>query len=42
MPAAISQWATLPWMLVGGVDAPIAPLILRGFMVMRILTMRWN
>jgi len=36
------QWGTLPWMLVGGVDAPIAPLILRGFMVMRILTSRWN
>src|ERR1700722_6312963 len=30
------------WMLVGGVDAPIAPLILRGFMVMRILTSNWN
>jgi 3-oxoacyl-[acyl-carrier-protein] synthase II len=26
----------------GGVDAPIAPLILRGFMLMRILTARWN
>jgi 3-oxoacyl-[acyl-carrier-protein] synthase II len=26
----------------GGVDAPIAPLILRGFMLMRILTSRWN
>jgi 3-oxoacyl-[acyl-carrier-protein] synthase II len=36
------QWGSLPWMLVGGVDAPIAPLILRGFMVMRILTTRWN
>jgi 3-oxoacyl-[acyl-carrier-protein] synthase II len=36
------QWGTLPWMLVGGVDAPIAPLILRGFMVMRILTSSWN
>jgi 3-oxoacyl-[acyl-carrier-protein] synthase II len=35
-------WGTLPWMLVGGVDAPIAPLILRGFMVMRILTTKWN
>ena len=30
------------WTLVGGVDAPIAPLILRGFMVMRILTSQWN
>ena len=36
------QWGTLPLMLVGGVDAPIAPLILRGFMVMRILTSNWN
>jgi 3-oxoacyl-[acyl-carrier-protein] synthase II len=36
------QWGTLPWMLVGGVDAPIAPLILRGFMVMRILSTKWN
>ena len=36
------QWGQLPWMLVGGVDAPIAPLILRGFMVMRILTSHWN
>ncbi len=26
----------------GGVDAPIAPLILRGFMLMRILTTKWN
>lgn len=26
----------------GGVDAPIAPLILRGFMLMRILSTRWN
>ncbi len=36
------QWGVSPWMLVGGVDAPIAPLILRGFMVMRILTTQWN
>jgi len=36
------QWGTLPRMLVGGVDAPIAPLILRGFLVMRILTPHWN
>ncbi len=36
------QWGQLPWMLAGGVDAPIAPLILRGFMVMRILTSQWN
>jgi 3-oxoacyl-[acyl-carrier-protein] synthase II len=36
------QWGISPWMLVGGVDAPIAPLILRGFMMMRILTTNWN
>jgi 3-oxoacyl-[acyl-carrier-protein] synthase II len=36
------QCGQLPRMLVGGVDAPIAPLILRGFMVMRILTSQWN
>ena len=29
-------------MVAGGVDAPIAPLILRGFMLMRIMTTRWN
>lgn len=32
----------LDTMVAGGVDAPIAPLILRGFMVMRILTANWN
>jgi 3-oxoacyl-[acyl-carrier-protein] synthase II len=36
------RWGVAPWMLVGGVDAPIAPLILRGFMMMRILTTHWN
>jgi 3-oxoacyl-[acyl-carrier-protein] synthase II len=36
------QWGVSPWMLAGGVDAPIAPLILRGFMMMRILTTNWN
>ena len=36
------QWGTHPWMLAGGVDAPIAELILRGFMVMRILNSQWN
>lgn len=35
-----TQWGILPWALVGGVDAPIAPLILSGFMVVRILTTR--
>ncbi len=28
--------------IAGGVDAPIAPLILRGFQAMRILSTRWN
>jgi 3-oxoacyl-[acyl-carrier-protein] synthase II len=36
------QWGSSPWMLAGGVDAPIAPLILRGFTMMRILTTHWN
>jgi len=29
-------------MVVGGVDAPIAPLLMRGFIMMRIMTTRWN
>ena len=41
-PSGDIQWGQLPCMLVGGVDAPIAPLILRGFMMMRILTSQWN
>ncbi len=36
------QYGHSKWMLVGGVDAPIAPLIMRGFMAMRILTSQWN
>jgi 3-oxoacyl-[acyl-carrier-protein] synthase II len=32
----------LDTMIAGGVDAPIAPLIVRGFQVMRIMTARWN
>jgi 3-oxoacyl-[acyl-carrier-protein] synthase II len=28
--------------IAGGVDAPIAPLIIRGFQLMRIMTTRWN
>lgn len=36
------QSGQLPWMLVGGVDAPIAPLIIRGFQLMRIMTSSWN
>lgn len=29
-------------MIVGGVDAPLAPLILKGFQIMRIMTASWN
>ena len=36
------QAGGLHTMIAGGVDAPIAPLILRGFMLMRILSQRWN
>jgi 3-oxoacyl-[acyl-carrier-protein] synthase II len=36
------QAGVLDQMIAGGVDAPIAPLIMRGFMAMRILASRWN
>jgi 3-oxoacyl-[acyl-carrier-protein] synthase II len=36
------QAGVLDTMVTGGVDAPIAPLILRGFMLMRIMTSSWN
>ena len=36
------QAGVLDVIVAGGVDAPIAPLILRGFMAMRILASRWN
>jgi len=36
------QAGVLDVMVSGGVDAPIAPLIVRGFMLMRILSTRWN
>src|SRR5438067_3714908 len=36
------QSGALDVVIAGGVDAPIAPLILRGFIMMRILTERWN
>jgi 3-oxoacyl-[acyl-carrier-protein] synthase II len=32
----------LDYVIAGGVDAPIAPLIIRGFQIMRIMTARWN
>src|SRR5271156_3057220 len=36
------QAGVLDVMVAGGVDAPIAPLILRGFIVMRIMSTGWN
>jgi len=36
------QAGVISTMVTGGVDAPIAPLILRGFILMRILTASWN
>ena len=36
------QRGHLDYMVAGGVDAPIAPLIIRGFQLMRIMTARWN
>ncbi|MGH9558393.1 MAG: beta-ketoacyl-[acyl-carrier-protein] synthase family protein [Bryobacteraceae bacterium] len=36
------QTGMLDAIVAGGVDAPIAPLILRGFLAMRILETRWN
>ena len=36
------QAGVLDTVVAGGVDAPIAPLIVRGFMMMRIMTTSWN
>jgi 3-oxoacyl-[acyl-carrier-protein] synthase II len=36
------QAGVLDRIIAGGVDAPIAPLIIRGFQLMRIMTTRWN
>jgi 3-oxoacyl-[acyl-carrier-protein] synthase II len=36
------QAGVLDTMVAGGVDSPIAPLILRGFQLMRIMTTSWN
>ena len=36
------QFGFLPMLLVGGVDAPIAPGIMKGFTLMRIMTASWN
>lgn len=36
------QRGEIEYIVAGGVDAPIAPLIVRGFQLMRIMTSRWN
>jgi 3-oxoacyl-[acyl-carrier-protein] synthase II len=36
------QSGTMDLIVAGGVDAPIAPLIVRGFILMRIMSTRWN
>jgi len=36
------QTGVMDTMIAGGVDSPIAPLIVRGFQLMRIMTTRWN
>jgi 3-oxoacyl-[acyl-carrier-protein] synthase II len=36
------QCGMIDCMLAGGVDAPLAPLILRGYQLMRIMTQSWN
>lgn len=36
------QTGTIDCIVAGGADAPLAPLIVRGFQLMRIMTQRWN
>ena len=36
------QYGSLPMVLVGGVDAPLAPGIMKGFCLMKIMTPSWN
>jgi 3-oxoacyl-[acyl-carrier-protein] synthase II len=36
------QYGTLPAVLVGGVDVPLAPGIMKGFCLMKIMTPSWN
>jgi 3-oxoacyl-[acyl-carrier-protein] synthase II len=36
------QMGFLDRMIAGGVDAPLAPLIMRGFLLMRIMSTKWN
>ncbi|MEO8028843.1 MAG: beta-ketoacyl-[acyl-carrier-protein] synthase family protein [Bryobacteraceae bacterium] len=40
--ARLIRTGEMDTMVAGGADAPIAPLILRGFLAMRILSTRWN
>jgi len=40
--ARLIRHGEMDTMIAGGVDAPIAPLILRGFLAMRILSTNWN
>jgi 3-oxoacyl-[acyl-carrier-protein] synthase II len=36
------QFGSVPMMLCGGVDSPLAPGIMKGFTLMRIMTSKWN
>src|SRR5262249_32906872 len=36
------RWGEMDLAVAGGVDAPIAPLIMRGFIAMRIMAQSWN
>ncbi len=36
------QFGTLPMLLVGGVDVPLAPGVMKGFCLMKIMTASWN
>ncbi|MDX2151018.1 MAG: beta-ketoacyl-[acyl-carrier-protein] synthase family protein [Bryobacteraceae bacterium] len=36
------QWGVIDQVVVGGVDAPLAPLILRGFILLGAMTKSWN
>jgi 3-oxoacyl-[acyl-carrier-protein] synthase II len=36
------QFGYIPTLLVGGVDAPITPAVMKGFVLMRIMTSSWN
>src|SRR5579883_1370010 len=40
--ARLIQTGMIDTMVAGGVDAPLAPLIFRGFLLMRIMSSKWN